>query len=105
MNAKRIAKHAPRRGRTNWARFDAISDRALAAASRSDPDAQPTDAKFWKSAKLVMPERKEPITIRIDREVLDWFRARGRRYQTRMNAVLRAYMNAHKRAAPKSRAG
>ncbi len=98
MNAKRIAKRARRRGRTNWARFDAIGERALTAAARSDPDAQPTDAKFWKSAKLVMPERKEPITMRIDREVLDWFRARGRRYQTRMNAVLRAYMQAREKS-------
>ncbi len=75
------------------------------AAAKSDPDAQPTDAAFWKTAKLVMPERKEPITIRVDREVLDWFKSRGRRYQTRMNAVLKAYMTAHQRAALKSRTG
>ena len=105
MNAKRIAKHAPKRGKTNWARFDAVTERALTVAARSDPDAQPTDAAFWKTAKLVMPERKEPITIRIDREVLDWFKSRGQRYQTRMNAVLRAYMNAHQRAGLKSRTG
>jgi len=105
MNAKRIVKHAPKRGRTNWARFDAISERALTAAARSDPDAQPTDAAFWKTAKLVMPERKEPITIRVDREVLDWFKSRGRRYQTRMNAVLRAYVTAQQRAGLKSRTG
>jgi len=98
-------KHAPKRGRTNWARFDAISERALTAAARSDPDAQPTDAAFWKTAKLVMPERKEPITIRVDREVLDWFKSRGRRYQTRMNAVLRAYVTAQQRAGLKSRTG
>jgi uncharacterized protein (DUF4415 family) len=38
--------------------------------------------------------RKEAISLRLDAEVLDWFRARGPGYQTRINAVLRAYMEA-----------
>ena len=40
---------------------------------------------------------KAQLTIRVDREVLDWFRAQGRGYQTRINALLRAYMDAHKK--------
>jgi uncharacterized protein (DUF4415 family) len=39
---------------------------------------------------------KAQLTIRVDREVLDWFRSQGRGYQTRINALLRAYMEAHK---------
>ena len=50
------------------------------------------------TATVVLPEpepRKELLTIRLDRKVIDWFKARGARYQTRMNAVLRAYVEAH----------
>lgn len=43
---------------------------------------------------LPAPTRKEAISLRLDAEVLDWFRARGPGYQTRINAVLRAYMEA-----------
>ena len=45
-----------------------------------------------------MPQRKVPISLRIDREVVDWFKAHGKRYQSRMNAVLNAYMQAHRKA-------
>ena len=40
---------------------------------------------------------KAQLTIRVDREVLEWFRTQGRGYQTRINALLRAYMEAHKK--------
>lgn len=42
--------------------------------------------------------RKSQITLRIDSEVLDWFRAKGTGYQSQMNAVLRAYKEAHEKA-------
>jgi uncharacterized protein (DUF4415 family) len=45
---------------------------------------------------LRSPEPKAQITIRVDREVLDWFRAQGRGYYTRINTLLRAYMEAHR---------
>jgi len=54
------------------------------------------DEEFWKNAKLVMPETKKPVTLRVDREVLSWFKKRGSGYQSRMNAVLKAYMDAHR---------
>ena len=40
--------------------------------------------------------RKSLLSLRIDSDVLEWFRAKGRGYQSRMNALLRAYMEAHK---------
>lgn len=55
------------------------------------------DESFWANAELVMPEPKDRITARIDRDVLDWLKAQGPGYQTRINAILRAYMEAHKR--------
>jgi uncharacterized protein (DUF4415 family) len=47
---------------------------------------------FREEAVVVTPPPKEAISIRIDRDVLEWFRSQGPRYQTRMNAVLRSYM-------------
>jgi uncharacterized protein (DUF4415 family) len=61
----------------------------------ADPDARPTDEDFWKDAQIVMPQPKETMTIRLDADVLEWFRRQGRGYQTRINAVLRSYMRAH----------
>jgi uncharacterized protein (DUF4415 family) len=87
-----------KRGKTDWARVRAMTDEEIEAAARSDPDAQPTDAEFWKGAKLVMPERKQPVTLRLDKDVLEWFKAQGSRYQSRMNAVLRSYMQARRKA-------
>ncbi|MCC6169642.1 MAG: BrnA antitoxin family protein [Caldilineaceae bacterium] len=52
--------------------------------------------EFWQNAQLVMPEAKERITLRVDREVVEYFRAGRHGYQTRMNAVLRAYVDAQR---------
>lgn len=52
------------------------------------------DDRFWEKAKLVMPEKKDSISLRIDKDVLEWFKSLGQGYQTRMNAVLRSFMNA-----------
>jgi uncharacterized protein (DUF4415 family) len=53
------------------------------------------DPAFFRNARLRLPEPKETITIRLDRDVLEWLRKQGSGYQTRINAVLRAYMEAH----------
>jgi uncharacterized protein (DUF4415 family) len=93
---KRIVRHEsldviPKRKRV----ARRISDRAITAAIEADPDAAPiVDAAWFKRATLVMPEPKEPVTIRLDRDVVRWFKGQGRGYQTRINAVLRAYIAA-----------
>lgn len=48
----------------------------------------------WSRARLVIPEAKTPVSIRLDPDVLAFFKAQGRGYQTRINAVLRAWMYA-----------
>jgi len=73
---------------------DALTDAQVRGAIDADPDAQPTDENFWKTAKVVMPRPKETITIRLDADVLEWFRGSGKGYQTRINAILRSYMRA-----------
>jgi len=80
--------------KTDWRRVRSMTDEEVHAAIIDDPDAKPTDEAFWKEARLVMPRRKETVTIRLDADLLEWFRSE-RGYQTRINAILRAYMNAH----------
>jgi uncharacterized protein (DUF4415 family) len=53
------------------------------------------DDDFFERAVIVLPKPKASICIRLDQEVLDWFKAQGKGYQTRINALLRAYMEAH----------
>jgi uncharacterized protein (DUF4415 family) len=59
-------------------------------------DIPPLDESFFKEAELKMPRAKPAITIRLDPDVLDWFKGQGKGYQTRINAVLRMYMEAQR---------
>lgn len=70
MREKGIVRPSPgdvRRGQTDWHRVVAMSEEELIAAAESDPDAQPTDPKFWEDARLVMPGRNVPVP---DRDVV-----------------------------------
>lgn len=58
---------------------------------------------FWDEAELVVPVAKRAISLRVDEDVLEWFRGLGPRYQTRMNAVLRTYMTRTASRARRSR--
>lgn len=57
-------------------------------------DIPKTDAAFWAKATVSVPAAKSMISIRVDRDVLEWYRRQARRYQTLMNAVLRKYKEA-----------
>jgi uncharacterized protein (DUF4415 family) len=81
---------------TDWDRLRSQTAEEVHAALVSDPDIQPTDEAFWKDARVVMPTRKETVTMRLDADLLQWFR-QERGYQTRINAILRAYMAAQVR--------
>jgi uncharacterized protein (DUF4415 family) len=65
--------------------------------TRTDASERPVDAAFWATARVVMPPPgKASVHMRLDTDVLDWFRAQGKGHLTRMNAVLRSFMEAHK---------
>jgi uncharacterized protein (DUF4415 family) len=81
---------------TDWQRLRAMADEQVHAAIADDPDIKPTDQAFWKDARVVMPRPKETVTMRLDADLLEWFR-KERGYQTRINAILRAYMSANER--------
>jgi uncharacterized protein (DUF4415 family) len=79
---------------TDWRRLRGMTDEEVHAAALEDPEIKPTDEDFWKSARVVMPQPKKTVTMRLDADLLAWFR-RKPGYQTRIIAILRAYMNAH----------
>src|SRR6266550_4449818 len=82
------------KGETDYARLDAMTDEDIARAVAEDPDAVPLDVD-WSQASLVVPPEKQDAILWVDDDVLSWFRATGKGFHTRMNAVLRAYMDAH----------
>ena len=86
------------KGKTDYPRLDAMTDEDIARAVAEDPDACPLDID-WSKARLVLPPGKDNVTLRVDRDVLAWFRSTGKGFHTRMNAVLRAYMEAHRHSS------
>jgi len=78
---------------TDYARLDAMTDDDIAQAVADDPDAPPLDLD-WTQARLTLPPGKDVVTLRLDRDVLDWFRTQGKGYQTRINQALRAFYEA-----------
>jgi len=85
-----------KRSKTNWKRVDATRDEDIDFTDNPEWTAEDfAKAVVRVNFKPVPP--KEQITLRIDADVLEWFRARGTGYQTQINALLRAYMEEHRR--------
>ena len=80
---------------TDWSRVDRMTEEELEDAIASDPDEHDLSAD-WTQARLTMPKTKKSIHLRIDPDVLDWLKKQGKGYQTRINAILRSYYEAHK---------
>jgi uncharacterized protein (DUF4415 family) len=72
-------------------RIDALTDDSI-----NYTDIAELDDQFFKEAKIVMPPGKKQLTIRLDKDMLEWMQSQGRGYQSRINAILRAYYEAHK---------
>jgi uncharacterized protein (DUF4415 family) len=102
-----ILEHADGRlerstGKTDWARVDAMTEEELEAAIANDPDWAEFENLDWSDAILVIPPKKKAISIRLDEDVLTFFKREGDGYQRLINAVLRSYMQ--QKAKPKRRA-
>ena len=78
------------RGRADLTRLRRVSERELQTTSPKELADLPDD--FWDQATVVEPVSKQAISLRVDADVLHWFRTQGPRYQSRINAVLRSYM-------------
>jgi uncharacterized protein (DUF4415 family) len=84
-----------KKSRTDWARLDRMKDKEINLTD--SPEISPemfARAIVRKGLKPIA--RKEQLTLRIDSDVVEWFRRQGQGYQTKINALLRAYMEAHK---------
>jgi len=84
-------KEKKRSSKTNWERVDEMSDEDI-----DYTDSPELDNQFWQNAKLVVPKKKERLSMRIDSDVLVWFKEKGKGYQTMINSVLKSYVDAQK---------
>src|SRR5262249_49221456 len=106
-NNKRIAKRArPDRAapksRSNWKAVDSASDADIDAQIAADPHVAPIFSdEMLANAMLVIPAKKQPISFRVDPDVIEFFKSQGPGYQSRMNRVLRAYMEKFQAAREK----
>lgn len=86
--------------KTDWARVDAMTDEDIERAMRDDPDWKDFMDIDWSKARMVIPDKKKAISIRLDPDIIDFFQATGKGYQTRINAVLRHFVDEQKRSKP-----
>jgi len=83
-------KHTSKPSRTDWARVAAMTDEQIDYS-----DIPPLRDDFFKEARVRWPEKKKQVTLRIDPDVIEFFRKQGKGYQSMINAVLRKYVEAH----------
>jgi uncharacterized protein (DUF4415 family) len=89
-----VSRYSPKTGKTDWAALDALTDEQIEASIRNDPDW--SGDWNWTDVAVIVPPKKKAISIRVDEDVLDYFKGAGAGYQRRMNAVLRSYMEQKK---------
>jgi len=75
--------------RTDWDKLARIPDGAIDVS-----DVPELDEEFFREAKLRLPKGKQSVSLRLDSDVVDWFKRQEKGYQTKINAVLRAYVRA-----------
>ncbi|MBI5695974.1 MAG: BrnA antitoxin family protein [Nitrospirae bacterium] len=81
--------------RTDLKRVDAMTDEELERLIAEDADERDLRPD-WTKARLVMPEPKQSVHLRLEQEVVEFFKAQGKGHITKMQAVLKAYVNAHR---------
>lgn len=81
-----------RQSLTDHERLEAMTDQEAERNALDDQDAQPTDEAFWADAEVVTPRTKTPVHIRLNPDVVDFFKSQGPGYQSRINAVLERYV-------------
>jgi uncharacterized protein (DUF4415 family) len=78
--------------RTDWRKLATLPDDSIDTS-----DVPELDEAFFREAHLRLPKGKQLVSLRMDRDVLDWFKRQGKGYQSKINAVLRAYVRAQGR--------
>jgi uncharacterized protein (DUF4415 family) len=87
-----VSREAPRKIRSDLDKLRKLTDEEIDASIANDPDWEEFKDIDWSKAVLVIPPKKKAISIRVDEDVLDYFKNEGAGYQRRINAVLRSFM-------------
>ena len=99
MSARTITRRSAtdlKQGKTDYRRLRRMTDQDIANAAKRDKDAARLDID-WSGAEVVIPEAKRAISIRLDGDIVEFFKRTGPGYQTKINAVLRAYVQHERR--------
>jgi uncharacterized protein (DUF4415 family) len=98
-NTTTVFREAPRRTRirSDLDKLRRLTDEEIEASIANDPDWEEFKDIDWSKAVVIIPPKKKAISIRVDEDVLDYFKKQGAGYQRRMNAVLRSYMQQKRR--------
>lgn len=88
----RRRRDAGQRSRTDWAYLDGLTDDEIERSISEDLDWAEFASIDWSKAQMVYPVAKSAISIRLDNDIIDFFKAGGKGYQSRINAVLRHFM-------------
>ena len=79
-----------------------MRDRGEDKTDPNAPEAESLGEEFWKSARVVVPQGKTSVHLRLDSDIVEWFKAQGKGHLTRMNAVLRSYVDAQDKKADRT---
>jgi uncharacterized protein (DUF4415 family) len=85
-------------GRTDWKRLDRLTSKQIEATAAVDKDGAPMTDEEWARAEIAMPQ-KVSVGLRLDSDMLDWYKSGGKGYQTRINTILRRYFETHRKAS------
>ncbi len=88
MNAKSTKSNL--KSHTDWKKLHEEDDSGI-----NYSDSPETNEEFWKNAEVVMPTHKVSLSLRLDEDIIDFFKKQGRGYQSKINAVLKAYVKTH----------
>ena len=88
----------PLKGKTDWKRLDRMNSAQVEAIAAADREGAPMTDEEWAKAEVMTPH-KVAVGLRLDDDVLGWFKSKGKGYQTRINAILRRYYETHRKAS------
>ncbi len=97
FSAANLRNRDRRKSQSDLASLRRMTEAELEESIAGDPDWQHIPKDWHLKAEAVMPVGKKLVSLRLDADVVDWFRSTGAGYQTRMNAVLRSFMEEEKK--------
>ena len=88
--------YRPAESQTDWARLEAMTEEEIERQAVEDMAELGIDPDWMEHAEVITPRTKDRVTVRLDHDILEWLKAQGRGYQTRINAILRAYVESQR---------